>query len=470
LRKIFLIINLFFALNVFAQHDHGNHETPSDTTKPKKDNETIIKVDGIETTNPLNNRVKVLRSMFSSYSLNLPMNRNGSGTSWLPDNSPMYGLMWHKGNTQFMFHGSAFIRYTSQNIFNNGKRGKADQFDAPNWAMFMMNTHFAPRTLFSFNSMISLDRLTVGGNGYPLLFQSGETWQGKPLVDRQHPHDLFSELSVGLSYAINKDMDIMGYFGYPGEPALGSPAFMHRPSAMYNPDAPLSHHWQDATHITFGVGTFGIRYKTVKLEGSAFTGREPDEHRYNFDKPKFDSYSGRISVNPDKYFAVQLSYGFLKSPEALEPDVNIHRTTASIIQSAYLGRGIINTSFVWGANRKNKHTENSFLLESAYRVNELALYGRYEFIQKDAHELDLHLPDDLTFNIQGLTFGSSYQIFSSSDFQIMLGAQGTVNFINNQLQTYYGSTPFSAQIYLMLTPAFMNHIMLPTVGEEHTNH
>lgn len=459
MKKIFIIINLFFAINVFAQHDHGNHEMPVDTSKIDTSikGEINVIIDKEETTN---SRTILMGDDF-------PMTQNGSGTSWLPYNSPVYGLMWMDGKTHFMLHGSLFLRYTSQNIFNDGKRGKLDQLDAPNWAMFMINTPLGSKASFSFSSMFSLDRLTVGGNGYPLLLQSGETWQGKPLIDRQHPHDLFSELSVKLSYSINRNINIIGYFGYPGEPALGPVAFMHRPSAIYNPDAPLSHHWQDATHITFGVGTLGISYKNIKLEGSVFTGREPDENRYNFDEMKFDSYSGRISVNPNYNLAMQVSYAFIKSPEALEPDVNVHKTTASVIHIAALRNGSsINTSLVWGMNRKNKHNSNSLLLESAYRMNKVVFYGRYEYVQKDAHELVLDLPGDPVFDIQAMTLGSSYQIFSNPKFQIMAGAQGTVNFINNELQTFYGSTPFSAQVYIQFTPSLMIDMMvMPTVGD-----
>ena len=147
--------------------------------------------------------------------------------------------------------------------------------------------------------MMSLDPLTEGGRGYPLLFQSGESWNGEPLHDRQHPHDLFDELSFSLSQKFDHDLSAYVYFGYPGEPALGPPTFMHRPSAMDDPDAPIGHHWQDSTHVTFGVATAGLVWRNVKIEGSIFTGREPDEDRYDFDQPEFDSYSGRLSWNPD---------------------------------------------------------------------------------------------------------------------------------------------------------------------------
>lgn len=149
-----------------------------------------------------------------------------------------------------MLHGNVFLRYNSQDFSNKGSRG-GSKFDAPNWVMFMGQRRAGNKGLFRFSAMLSLDELIAGGSGYPLLFQSGESYKGKPLVDRQHPHDLFSELSVGYTHAFSKNVDVFAYLGYPGEPALGPVAFMHRPAALYDPDAPLSHHWTDATHITF---------------------------------------------------------------------------------------------------------------------------------------------------------------------------------------------------------------------------
>ncbi len=159
--------------------------------------------------------------------------------------------------------------------------------------------------IISFQHLISLDPFTVGGEGYPLLFQTGETYNNEPLVDRQHQHDLFSEVSVSYAHSLSPKSDLFVYVGYPGEPALGPVAFMHRPSALNNPDATLTHHWTDATHITFGVATLGFRYGNWKIEGSSFTGREPGENRYNFDKPRFDSWSGRLSYNPTEKWALQ---------------------------------------------------------------------------------------------------------------------------------------------------------------------
>jgi len=180
-----------------------------------------------------------MKMMSSSQSLNLPMTRDGSGTSWLPDASPMYGIMLNSGKWSYMLHGNIALRYTKQDLFNKGSRGD-HAVDAPNWFMGMAQRQIGKNGLLHFNLMMSLDALTEGGGGYPLLFQSGESWKGQPLIDHQHPHDLFSELSASYAYAFSKKADLSIYVGYPGEPALGPVAFMHRPSAMSNPDAPLA--------------------------------------------------------------------------------------------------------------------------------------------------------------------------------------------------------------------------------------
>src|SRR5262245_44257651 len=216
--------------------------------------------------------------MHSSINLADPMNREGSGTSWIPDSSPMYGRMFMFGENMLMLHGAIFPRYT-----NVSTRRGDDRIDAPNWFMGMFSRPLWNDAQFGSRLMMSLDPLTEQGRGYPLLFQTGESWNGQPLHDRQHPHDLFDELSFSVSQKFEHDLSAYVYFGYPGEPALGPPAFMHRPSAMDDPDAPIGHHWQDSTHITFGVATGGLQWRDLKIEGSIFTGREPDEDRYDFD-------------------------------------------------------------------------------------------------------------------------------------------------------------------------------------------
>lgn len=452
MKKVFPIV-LFSMLSgsAFAQHEH--HNMQQDTVPVKK---------AADTMQAMHHDHAAMQHgpvMSNAFSRNLPMNRNGSGTAWLPDDAPMYGYMFHTKKWMYMLHGNLFLRYNNQDIARSGSRG-AHKFDAPNWVMGMGQTAIGKRGLLRFSAMVSLDRPVMGGDGYPLLFQSGETWKGKPLVDRQHPHDMFAELSVGYSHAISKDVDVFGYIGYPGEPALGGTAFMHRPSSLYNPDAPLGHHWQDATHITFGVATVGVRYKNFKIEGSSFTGREPDEDRYNFDKARFDSWAVRLSYNPTKELSLQVSQGFVKSPEPLHPDEDVKRTTASVIHAKRFGKNaMLNSAVVWGYNRVNAdHQEHSVLAESAFSWKKNAIYGKYEFVEKSTDELALDedkFGHHGKFPVSAFTLGFNRKIFSVGKTDFSVGTQATLYMPEKPLESLYGSNPWAYQVFVRVSPGLM---------------
>jgi hypothetical protein len=398
--------------------------------------------------------------MNHAFSLNLPMSRNGSGTAWLPDASPMYGYMVHKNGWMLMFHGDIFPRFNQADLFKNGKRG-AGKWDAPNMLMAMGQRKAGNNGLFHFNIMLSADALIAGGSGYPLLFQSGESWKGNPLVDRQHPHDLISELSVSYAYALSKKADLFLYLGYPGEPALGPVTFMHRPSGMFMADAPIGHHWEDATHISFGVATLGFRFDKFKLEVSSFTGREPDENRYNFDKPLFDSRSGRLSFNPNENWSLQVSHGFIKSPEALHSDEDVNRTTASAtFVYPFSSRIYFASTALWGQNKiSGENASNSALLEATLKSNRLVLFTRYEWVQKSVEELALNpliygAPESL-FPINAISLGAGYDLFSIGTLIIAGGVQLSAYKTDRTLSALYGNTPISGQVYLHIYPGRM---------------
>ena len=397
--------------------------------------------------------------MRSSIDLADPMSREGSGTSWLPDSSPMYGKMFMLGEDMLMLHGAIFPRYT-----NASTRRGDDRIDAPNWFMGMYSHPLGDSAQLGARVMMSLDPLTEGGRGYPLLFQTGESWHDQPLHDRQHPHDWFDELSLSFSQKFGHDFSAYLYFGYPGEPALGPPAFMHRPSAMDDPDAPIGHHWQDSTHITFGVATVGLvwsHFGGLKIEGSIFTGREPDENRYDFDRPRFDSCSGRISWNPSKNLAMQVSYGYIKSPEEPEPELNIYRTTASAIYNLPLGPDINwSNTFVWGQNSATgEGTTQSFLVESNYQRGRNTVYLRWERVQKSGHELVLDPADESgVFPIGGYTLGYVRDLTHGNGIDVGLGTQFTFNDRPDRLDPYYGNdVAYAFQFFLRIRPSLHDH-------------
>ena len=401
--------------------------------------------------------------------LGVSMERMGSGTTWIPDvvKLPSYHSM--AGSWDLMLHGFVFGQYNKQ----AGPRGD-EQFGSLNWGMFMASRELGGGR-FQVRTMLSLDPATVTERGYPLLLQSGESFNGQPLVDRQHPHDFWMELGAMYERAITKNVGFMLYGAPSGEPALGPVAFMHRPSAMDNPFAPLSHHWQDATHVSFGVATAGLFTNRWRLEGSIFNGREPDQGRWNFDPIKFDSYSGRLTFNPDSSWSFTGGYGWMKSPEILEPGESAHRITGSALHGATLGQdGQVSSAFVWGANAAHGHWSHSFLVESEAVLDPSnTLLMRAEYVQKNAEELVLdaapyNLDPDLGINVGTISAGYIRELVRFGGTTIGLGGMGTVNFVPSTIESIYGSrTPVGGVVFLRLRPQFMRGGM---AGMGHAHH
>ncbi len=384
-----------------------------------------------------------MRGMYGPY----PMARESSGTAWVPDASPAEGLHVMVGEWSTMLHGYAYFLYDDQ----GGPRGDEEMF-SESMLMGMAQRPVGDGT-FGLRSMLSLDP-AMGKSGYPLLFQTGETPDGRtPLIDRQHPHDLFMELSATYSHPVGEGGSAFAYFGYPGEPALGPATFMmRRLSGMNNPEAPLSHHWLDSTHITFGVATAGYVWRDWKAELSAFNGQEPDQIRWNFDDPRFSSYSGRISYNPTENWSLQVSRGRLKSPEQLEPNIDQDRTTASAMYSVPIGQHHWETTFAWGRNDKRPGTTtDALLLESAVRVfKQHTVFARAEYVEKD--EL-FNAPNPLAgqaFDVGKLTAGYTYDIPIVDHVSVGVGGLGSAYSYSNQLEPAYGNGPLSFMLFARL--------------------
>jgi hypothetical protein len=384
---------------------------------------------------------QMMRGATGSYS----MMRDASGTAWQPDSTPMEGLSGEWDGWSTMLHGYVTGIYDHQ----GGPRG-GDKTFGESMLMGMAQKTLGAGTL-TLRTMLSLDPL-MGKSGYPLLLQTGETANGvTPLVDRQHPHDLFMELAGTYSVPLGDTSSVFGYVGYPGEPALGPPTFMHRFSGMDDPAAPISHHWLDSTHITYGVLTGGVVSGDWKIEGSAFRGREPDQFRWNFDPFTLDSASARLSWNPTPDWALQVSHGFLKSPEQLEPAVNQHRTTASASYNMPFDHGNWQTTFAWGRNNNAPgNSLDAFLLESAASWHQHTLFARAENAAKD--EL-FQAPNPLAgeiFRVYSFSLGYIYDIPVANHLALGLGAMGTVDALPSAITPAYGSGPVSAMLFTRL--------------------
>ena len=309
-----------------------------------------------------------------------PMNREASGTSWQPDLSGMDGIMSMQDGWMSMLHG-----YVNQVHDHQGGPRGADEDFANSMFMAMAQRQRGEDTL-GLRAMLSLDPL-MGKAGYPLLLQSGETADGVyPLIDRQHPHDLFMELAATFSHAFEVERSMFAYAGLPGEPALGPPAFMHRDSSMDIPEAPISHHWLDSTHVSYGVVTLGYVSGPFKIEASAFRGREPDQLRWNIETGPLDSGALRASWNPDERWSLQLSRGHIHSPEQLEPQVSQDRTTASVMYEQPVGgAGRWATTVAWGQDRNRPgQVLAAWLAESEFMPDTCdTLFARLERVQED---------------------------------------------------------------------------------------
>ena len=390
----------------------------------------------------------------------MSMSAMGSGTSLQPASTPMYMLHKQSGDWLLMFHYNFVAGVNAQ----GGPRG-VTKFESANWFMPMAFRKLGRGTL-QLRGMFSFEPFTFPPGGSPLLFQTGETYKGQPIIDRQHPHDLFMELSAQYTHPIGERATWFTYFGYPGEPALGPTAFMHRASASENPSAVLSHHLQDSSHITFGVLTTGFTYRWLKLEGSIFNGREPDENRYNFEAHPWNSRSARLSISPDRNWAIQVSHGLLRNPEALEPG-DVRRTTASVSYTRPLTRGSWATSLIWGRNHENHGGEifnlNGYVAESTVNFQDKNyVYTRLELVDKNAllraaDRVLLGITDHhASFRIGAYTFGGARDIWNTSKTSLAVGSDVTFYSKPSLLDAIYGNNPVSWKFFLRVRPAKMD--------------
>jgi len=419
-KKCFLLIALLGA-PAFAQHEHQMPmPMPQPQAQPQHEH--------------MQHEMQMQHDAVADFLM-----QQASGTSTNPAAAPMHMSMLHYRGWMLMDHASLF----AGQIVQTGDRG-GDQLFATNWFMGIAERKLGPGHLM-LRTMLSLEPLFLGKRGYPELFQTGETAHGQPLIDRQHPHDFFMELAA--EYAVDVGNGTIGYvYAAPvGDPALGPVAFPHRISAMEIPQATLSHHLQDSTHIASRVLTIGAKRGEFGLGVSGFHGREPDENRWDIDQGRIDSWSIRGTWDPSPQWTAQISTGHLKDPEATEPG-NIQRTTAS---ATYVS-GDWSSSLIWGHNQKHDHGIDGVTLESNLRFN-VSNYvtGRLEIVDKD--EL---LPG--VFKVKALTFGYTKDLFRTSDLLGGVGGNVTAYAIPAELKSSYGDRPLSFYAFVRLRSPSMH--------------
>jgi hypothetical protein len=328
--------------------------------------------------------------------------RDASGTAWLPDETPMYAVHRTWGSWTVMFHGAAFAQflYEPGDVHRTGGFANS-QASSVNWGMVMARRPLGPGRI-GLRAMVSIEPWTVTDCGFINLLANGEMCDRDTIHDRQHPHDLFMELAADYDRPHRGTIRWQVYTGFSGEPALGPPGFPHRVSAMPNPVAPISHHWLDSSHITFGLITTGVYDRRWKAEVSLFNGREPDENRADFDLAALDSVSGRVTFMPTNRLSIQVSAAHLNEAEAEfppQPRSDLNRATASATYHRPLTNGIWATTLAYGVNAGPEIvpgqvvdlTTHAVLVESNLTLGERhTWFGRIEVVGKPAHDLHAH--------------------------------------------------------------------------------
>jgi hypothetical protein len=365
----------------------------------------------------------------------------------------MYAGHARAGAWELMGHGHGFLQYINESAEEH--RG-AHQTGSINWVMGMARRR-AGNGRVGVRTMLSLEPWAIRGCGYPDLLATGESCDGDTIHDRQHPHDLFMELALEYERPLRGDVRWFAYGGPAGEPALGPVAFPHRVSALANPIAPIGHHWLDATHITFGVITTGVRSSRWSAEASAFNGREPDEDRSDIDLGALDSYSARLSVAPRPSIVLQVSAGSVNDAEreAGLPPNDVTRITASASYHRALNASSVWASTIaWGMNDEPIDTTHALLVESTLSVRDRHVgFMRTEVVGKPAHDLHVH-ESTAVFTVGKIQAGYAHYLRPSRGAQLGFGGSVAASLVPSALAARYGGhVAPGVAVFLTLRPA-----------------
>ena len=374
------------------------------------------------------------------------LRHDGSGTDFEPASSvPPMRMRMTQNNWMLMLHGFA----TAVEQQQSGPRGH-DKFFSVNWLMPMAQRS-AGANQYTLRAMLSLEPATITGRYYPELFQQGETAFGKPIVDGQHPHNLFMEIAGMYDRKLGAHALLSLYGGPVGDPALGPEAFPHRPSASEDPLAPLGHHLEDSTHIAYEVVTGGVSLAShrfgARLEGSGFHGREPDENRWHIEVGAVDSWAARLSFEPGPDWTAQYSVGRLHAPEAVHPQEDVLRQTASASYHHAWSPASLNATIVWGRNHTVGSTEiaNGYLAEGTLHLRGTqSIWTRIENADRTSDLLGAAAPPEETVigRVQAYTGGYAHRLWHGSGGSTELGAQLTGYTTPSTLVPLYGQHPF----------------------------
>ena len=325
------------------------------------------------------------------------------------------------------------------------------KWESQNWLMGVGERKVS-RGVLMVTSMLSLEPFTMQKLGSPQVFQGGETYRGAPLIDYQHPHDLLMEFSGDYRQPVGPaSLHFSAALVVPA--AYGPPVFMHRPSAVDNPQVPLSHHYMDSTHMSDGVLRTGVDVGQLSVDASWFRGREPDDNHTDIDVGALDSWSVRGMWTRGSW-SVQLSGAHLRKPEVLEPFD--HTKLSASISHAWSGAGpSVDTMIAWGENREIHGNLDAYLAEThAQLTMRDAIYGRAELAAKDQldkggfHPIGFLHPHRIS-RVAAFTAGYVRDVAATPHGRVGIGGDVASYWIAPNLRDSYGR-PFSYHVFVRL--------------------
>jgi len=362
-----------------------------------------------------------------------------------------------------MLRGNGFGTYIS----GAGPRGR-DAFAGPNMVMLDLGTTLGDRHYLNLDIMGTLEKWTFPDQGYPLLLQVGESnGNGIPFIDAQHPHSspiMGLTVSDTIKLETGREKDHLKIFFAPrGESTDGPIAFMHRPTGIANPDAPLGHHvGQDVGHISSTVIGASLNLNHTRFEVSTFNGQEPEPTQIDLPVDVPNSYSLRLIEDFSSTITGMVSAAYVKDPEHDDPSIPfVTRYSASLYTRHTLKQWHLYNAFIFGLITQYAHAASlaSFGEEFwLHNSKEMRIFGRLEVIQRTPHELEIAASDPNSGRwVVATTVGYTHAITQIDEGEIGIGASVTKDFLPTDYQGTYGGNPWTGKLFLQFSGMKMSH-------------
>ncbi|HVK61884.1 MAG TPA: hypothetical protein VM432_10055 [Bdellovibrionales bacterium] len=428
MRILFIgLIATFVSEAAFAQ-DHDHHPTQSVTTEESSNRSSGLR------------ECSEMEVWDYSHSMCMPLAMAGM---------PMQMAMLH--------YNSFFVQ-----TFAEGPRGR-NEFSIPNMFMADVGSSIGDHHYLNLELMGTFERWTFPEDGYPELLQIGEeNARHKPYVDAQHPHSS-PIMGLTLSDTItlgNRPDHAKLWFAPRGQSTDGPIPFMHRPTSMVNPDAPLGHHiGQDLGHIASTVLGSSIRFGETTIEASIFNGTEPEPTKVDLPVGNPNSSSARLTQEFSKHLYAMSSAAYVKSPEPHEPELDhIWRYSASVYYDRTLDSGwALHNAFIWGLVNfyDDISALNSFNEEISIVRKNQNIWSRIEYLQRTPGELQIPARNSEPRWVTAATFGYTHRTTSWDFGYLGVGASVTKNILPSEFHSTYSGDPLTVKIFLQANGSTM---------------